>query len=142
MISPFGGPSRAALVRGLDIFALKPSQYLSQNEIDVANMVRVGTSNIRNQQKLVWPACFVVARAYLDQLERTNGLASEKLSAIRGDLDKADHMGAAEQHSALQKLAKQADGDAKGAQDPDRVRRLAATIKNLATSASARAGIE
>ena len=88
--------------------------------------------NPTDQPKLVWPATFVVARAYLDQLERGQGLASDKLSAIRGGLDAAEHMDGAQQHSALQKLAREADGAAKGAADPDRVRWLAGTIKDMA----------
>jgi hypothetical protein len=35
---------------------------------------------------------------------------------------------------ALEKLAKRVDGDAKGAQDGERVRWLAASIRTLATS--------
>src|SRR5262249_10939693 len=75
------------IARGLDIFALKPSQYLSQNEIDAAALVKIATSNPSDQPKVTWPAAFVVARAYLDQLERGSGLAGDRIAAIRGDLD-------------------------------------------------------
>ena len=121
------------IARGLDIFALKPSQYLSQDEIDAANLIKNTMSSPRDQVKLVWPASFVVARAYLDQLDRMHGLASDKLSAIRGSLDAAEHMNGAPQRGALQKLAKQTEADAKGAQDADRVHWLAGTLKDLAT---------
>ncbi len=119
------------IARGLDIFELKPSQYLSQNEIDAAKLVKIGTSNPSDQPKIVWPAAFVVARAYLDQLERGSGLASDRIAAIRGDLDNAEHLDGAKQKSALQKLAKRTEGDAKGAKDPERVQWLAGTIKEL-----------
>lgn len=119
------------IARGLDIFDLKPSQYLSQNEIDAAKLVKIGTSNPSDQPKIVWPAAFVVARAYLDQLERGSGLAGDRISAIRGDLDKAEQLNGAQQKSALQKLAKQTESDAKGAKDAERVRWLANTIKNI-----------
>ena len=122
------------IARGLDIFTLKPSQYLSQNEIDAASLVRIGTSNPSDQPKVTWPASFVVARAYLDQLERTKGLASDKISALRDGLDHAEHGDATQQRGALQKLARQAEGDAKGAQDPQRVQWLAGTIKDLANA--------
>ncbi len=121
------------IARGLDIFALKPSQYLTQNEIDAASQVRIGTSNPSDQPKVSWTPSFVVARAYLDQLERGKGLAADKISALRDDLDKAEHMDASAQRGALQKLGKQADGDAKGASDAERVRWLAGTIKELAS---------
>ncbi len=120
------------IARGLDVFALKPSQYLSQNEIAAAGLVKFTTSNPSDQQKLAWPAAFVVSRAYLDQLERTQGLSGDQISSIRGDLDKAEQMQGAQQKSALEKLAKRVDGDVKGAQDGDRVRMLAGSIKVLA----------
>jgi len=122
--------------RGLDVFNLKPSEYLTQNEIDAANQVHIDVFNPSDQPKLVWPASFAVARAYLDQLERGQGLASDKLSAIRGSLDAAEHMDAVQRRTALQKLAKQAEGDAKGAPDADRVHWLAGTIKDMATMKS------
>jgi len=120
------------IARGLDIFELQPSQYLSKNEIDAAKLVKIGTSNPSDQPKIVWPAAFVVARAYLDQLERMNGLGTDRITAIRGDLDKAEQMSGAQQKSALQKLAKQTEGDAKNAKDAERVRWLTSTIKGIA----------
>jgi hypothetical protein len=119
------------IARGLDIFELKASQYLSQNEIDAAKLVKIGTSNPSDQPKIVWPAAYVVARAYLDQLERTNGLAGDRITAIRADLDKAEHMSGAEQTGALGKLWKQTLADVKTAKDAERVRWLAGTIKGL-----------
>ena len=120
------------IARGLDIFELQPSQYLSKNEIDAAKLVKIGTSNPSDQPKIVWPAAFVVARAYLDQLERMNGLGADRITAIRGDLDKAEQMNGAQQKSALQKLAKQTEADAKNAKDAERVRWLTGTIKGIA----------
>jgi hypothetical protein len=120
------------IARGLDIFELQPSQYLSKNEIDAAKLVKIGTSNPSDQPKIVWPAAFPVARAYLDQLERMNGLATDRITAIRGDLDKAEQMNGAQQKSALQKLAKQTEADAKNAKDAERVRWLTGTIKGIA----------
>jgi hypothetical protein len=120
------------IARGLDIFELQPSQYLSKNEIDAAKLVKIGTSNPSDQPKIVWPAAFVVARAYLDQLERMNGLASDQIAAIRSDLDKAEQLNGAQQKSALQKLAKQTEADAKNAKDAERVHWLTGTIKGLA----------
>jgi hypothetical protein len=119
------------IARGLDVFELQPSQYLSKNEIDAAKLVQLGTSNPSDQPRIVWPAAFVVARAYLDQLERGSGLAADRLSAIRTDLDAAEHMDGPKQKSALQKLARQTEGDAKNAKDAERVKWLASEIKDL-----------
>src|SRR5579862_2197068 len=47
------------IARGLDVLALKPSEYLSQNEIDAAQAVRINTSNPSDQQRLVWTPSFV-----------------------------------------------------------------------------------
>ena len=128
------------IARGLDVFSLKPSQYLTQNEIDAAGLVKFSTSNPSDQQKLTWPAAFVVSRAYLDQLERMQGLPAEQISAIRGDLDKAEQMQGAQQKGALEKLAKRVDGNVKGAQDGDRVKMLASSIRALAGKGTANGG--
>ncbi len=62
-------------MRGLDILELTPSGFISQNEIDAAKSVRLEYLNTQGQPKLVWPATFALARAYLDQLERSQGLS-------------------------------------------------------------------
>jgi hypothetical protein len=122
------------IARGLDIFALKPSEFLTQNEIDAANSVHFDVANPSDQPKLVWTASFAVAHAYLDQLKRDNGMS--QMDQVAGDLDKAQQMQGAEQRAALTKLAKQVDGDAKGASDPARVHMLASTIRDLAKAQS------
>jgi hypothetical protein len=78
------------IARGLDIFELTPSAHLSQNEIDAAKTVRFDRFNVQGQRRFVWPATFALARAYLDQLERSKGLASEDISAARDALAKAE----------------------------------------------------
>jgi hypothetical protein len=60
------------IARGLDIFELVPSAYLSQNEIDAANTVRLEEFNAQGQPRFdLWPPSFALARAYVDQLERS-----------------------------------------------------------------------
>ena len=61
------------IARGIDVFRLLPSDYLSQNEIDAATLVRREEFNAQQQPKVTWPATAVVARAYVDQLNRTQG---------------------------------------------------------------------
>jgi hypothetical protein len=124
------------IVRGLDVLELKPSANLTQNEIDAAKLVRMDNFNPQLQSKLVWPASFVVARAYLDQLGRNHGLARTRATRVARDLRKAEKLTGAKQQAALTKLAAQLDRDAKGAADPARVRALRAAVSGLAESAS------
>jgi hypothetical protein len=118
--------------RGLDVFQLKPSEHLSQNEIDAAKLVQVDRFNPQLQQKLVWPASFVVARAYLDQLQRNNGIRPARSAAIARDLDRAERLQGARRRAALAQLATQLERDAQGAGDAARVRALAAAVRKLA----------
>ena len=62
------------IARGLDIFELTPSGFISQNEIDAAKTVHLDYLNTQGQPKFVWPPTFALARAYVDQLERSQGL--------------------------------------------------------------------
>ena len=71
------------MARGLDVFKLLPSEYLSENEIEAATLVRPGVFNAQQQIKVVWPAASPVARAYLDQLARTHGIKPERAAAIK-----------------------------------------------------------
>ena len=118
--------------RGLDVFALTPSVHLTQNEIDAAKLVRMERFNPQHQTKIVWPASFVVARAYLDQLVRNEGLPAARTSAIARELDRAEGLAGAEQRTALTALAARLDGDAQGTRDAARVRALAAAVRKLA----------
>jgi len=118
--------------RGLDIFELKPSESLSQNEIDAAKLVHVDFLNVQNQQKVVWPASFSVPRAYVDQLARDNGVSSERIAAITRDLTRAEGLKGTAQRDALNRLATQLDQDAKTASDGTRVRALAGSVRDLA----------
>ncbi|MEQ1911395.1 MAG: hypothetical protein ABMA15_21435 [Vicinamibacterales bacterium] len=80
------------IARGLDIFKLKPSEFLSQNEITAAMLAHTDTFNPQEQMRVSWPATAVVGRAYLDQLARSNGLPTARASAVRSALDRADNM--------------------------------------------------
>ncbi len=80
------------IARGLDIFKLKPSEFLSQNEITAATLAHVDTFNPQEQMRVSWPATAVIGRAYLDQLARSNALPTGRASAVRSALDRADNM--------------------------------------------------
>ena len=117
--------------RGLDIFALQPSAWLSQNEIDAAKLVHVDYLNVQDQQQIVWPVSFVVARAYLDQLERSKGLSAAELGATRSSLARAEKLAGRARRTALTQLAARVTNDAAKSSDGSKVRLLAEEIARL-----------
>ena len=122
------------ITRGLDIFELTPSAFISQNEIDAAKTVRFDYFNTQGQQQFVWPPTFALARAYVDQLERSNGLAPSRISAVREELSEAERASADKRRDELSELAVKLDGDANSSTDASKVRALAAAVRSLAVS--------
>ena len=120
------------IARGLDILDLQPSALLSQSEIDAAKLVHFDQLNVQDQPRLVWPASFVVARAYLDQLSRSGGLAAARVTAVRSELGGAERRAGKSRRDALTRLATQLDRDAASAADQAKVRTLAAEVRELA----------
>ncbi len=118
--------------RGLDIFELTPSPAMTQNEIDAAKTVKLEYLNAQGQPKHVWPASYPLARAYLDQLERTGGLSGSRISAIRQSLASAEKASGSARSSALSQLASQVGSDASRSSDAAKVRLLAGAVKDLA----------
>jgi hypothetical protein len=94
------------IARGLDIFELSPSELLTQNEIDAAKTVRVTELNVQNQQRIVWPAKLVVAKAYLDQLERSQALPADQITAVRSAIQTAESSRLSKGRAKLQSLAR------------------------------------
>jgi hypothetical protein len=125
------------IARGIDMFRLKPSEYLTQNEIDAAVQVRTEELNTQQQKKVAWPASSAVARAYVDQLIRSKAMDQSRSRAVHTALERAD--GARGGQSAtvaaqLETLASQLDADAGSAsgRDGSRFRSLAANLRERA----------
>ena len=78
------------IARGLDVFRLLPSEHLPQNEIDAALLVVQDEFNPQSQPQLTWPAEFVVARAYVDQLERSTALTADQSTTLHDMLSRAE----------------------------------------------------
>ena len=79
------------IARGLDVFALTPSRFLSESEIAAA--VRAdggGVFNPQQQFPVQWPAEPVVARAYLDQLERDGELSESLIVQLAEVIDRSE----------------------------------------------------
>ncbi len=120
------------IARGLDIFDLLPSQYLSANEIAAAKQVRFDEFNAQNQPRIEWPATFEVARAYVDQLERSNGLPAPRIAAVRQALGAAERQSGSARRTGLTRLATELERDATGSSDQARVRALAGVTRGIA----------
>ena len=121
------------IARGLDIFELLPSDHISRNELDAARTVRFDYLNTQEQPRMVWPPSFALARAYLDQLERSAGLASARIVAMRSELARAERLSGRPRAEALTRLATQLEGEPGGG-DPARVRLLADGLRSLAAA--------
>ena len=120
------------IARGLDILELQPSEFISQNEIDAAKLVHFDFLNAQDQPKLVWPASFAVARAYVDQLARSAGFAHESVLVTRDALARAEGLAGQARRDVLHKLVVQLNRDAQGSADPSKMRLLVAAVTDLA----------
>jgi hypothetical protein len=119
------------ITRGLDVFELVPNALLTQNEIDAAKTAHLDYLNVQDQPHYTWPASFALARAYVDQLERSTGLSADRVTSTRQALDGAEKASGSARRSALTKLATQLDGDAKTSSDAAKVRALSAALRSL-----------
>jgi hypothetical protein len=122
------------IARGLDVLELTPTKLLTQNEIDAAKTVRVPELNVQNQQKIEWPAQLVVAKAYVDQLSRSQTLPANRIAALQKAIQSAESS-----HMSQSKLAKlkgmarsleKRSAIAKGPADSARLHALAEILKN------------
>lgn len=118
------------IARGLDIFELTPTANLSQNEIDAAKSVHVAALNVQNQERFEWSRGLVIAKAYVDQLERSQALPAGEITTLRDAIAKAEtsksERGKLKSHAAsLEKGA----GTAKSSADAARMRSLAEILK-------------
>jgi hypothetical protein len=120
--------------RGLDVLELQPSAFLTANELEAARTVRLEYFNAQEQQRFVWPPSFALARAYLDQLQRSGGLPAERLGAVRGELARAEGLSGQARRDALSQLAGQLDQDAGRSGDQARARLLAGAVRELAAT--------
>jgi hypothetical protein len=124
------------IARGLDIFELTPTQYLTQNEIDAAKAVRVAELNVQNQQRIEWPRQLVVAKAYVDQLERSQALPSDQIAALRQAIQSAEssrlNRSDVEKLKSLAPSLEKSAGQSKSAADSARLQALAEILKRPA----------
>jgi hypothetical protein len=122
------------IARGLDVFQLTPTKFLTQNEIDAAKTVQVAELNVQNQQKLEWPAKLIVAKAYLDQLARSQALPADQIKQLEKAIKSAEKSHMSNKNVAkLQAMAPsvaESSATAKTPADSTRLRALAEVLKH------------
>ena len=121
------------IARGVDVFRLTPSKFLTQEEIDASNQVHFDILNVQSQPKIVWPQNLIVGKAYVAQLERSGALSEQRIASLKSAIAKVERPGASRKDSADLKamgdtLNKDA-GKAKSASDETRMRALAAILR-------------
>ena len=120
------------IARGLDVFDLTPTKFLTQNEIDAAKTVHVSELNVQNQQKIEWPANLVVAKAYLDQLTRSQALSADQIANLQKAIKNAESSHLSKGKVAkLQGMAPSLEKDAATAKTPADAARLHALAEIL-----------
>jgi hypothetical protein len=117
------------IARGLDIFELTPTEHLTQNEIDAAKAVRVAALNVQNQEKFEWPRKLVVAKAYVDQLERSQALPADRIATLRQAIQKAESSRQLGKLKSLAPSLEKSAGEAKSPSDSARLQALADILK-------------
>ena len=126
------------IARGLDVFALVPSEYLSVNEVVAALLAdQGGRFNAQQQFRVTWPAEPVIARAYIDQLERSEALSDAQVADFSAVLDRsASQLDARAPDEALaaelESLAAAVDDDSGDAITIRRRAGLAETLSGIA----------
>ncbi|WP_439107930.1 LVIVD repeat-containing protein, partial [Congregibacter sp.] len=126
------------IVRGLDVFDLVASDHLSENEIAAAKLADQGALfNPQQQFRVSWPAEPTVALAYLDQLDRDNGLSSDMQQALRDALSRAQTAMSSEKRDRslareLNKMAKNLGSSDIPADHARRVDDLSQTLQGIA----------
>jgi hypothetical protein len=129
------------IARGIDVFRLKASEFLSQNEIAAAALAETNEFNAQDQRRIIWPAASVVSLAYIDQLNRSKAIRPERAKAVSDALGRADRIRSVRDRNAavvakeLEALATQLEADAAAAagRDAVRFRSLAGTIRERGT---------
>ncbi|MBV8631311.1 MAG: hypothetical protein JOZ83_10330 [Silvibacterium sp.] len=121
------------IARGLDVFKLGPTKNLTQNEIDAANVVQFKELNVQNQPKITWPNQLVVAKAYIDQLQRSQGLSAKQISGLSKAIAHAEKSHLAKKDvtklSAMAASVESASSSAKTPADANRLHALAQILQ-------------
>lgn len=122
------------IARGLDIFTLEASPYLTENEIAAAKTVQLEYLNAQGQPKFSWPSTFALSQAYVDQLARDKGLNDAGLTLVRQGLANAENASPKMKSKVLNELATKVDALAPASNNSDKVKKLASIMRDLASN--------
>ena len=126
----------AEIARGIDVFRLLPTEYLSEAEIRAAELVQRESFNAQLQPRFTWPPAVPVARAYLEQMLRAHRILHERAEEVSATLDMVEAGDASP--AQLRALATKVDGDADAIRagtlggDAERMSKLAQVLRGLA----------
>jgi len=121
------------IARGLDVLRLTPSEFLTADEIEAASLIRMDEFNPQEQPRFEWPVHPAVARALLQQLERSGVVTAERRASLFAGIEGRDA-------GALTAAATDLEGRAAGAASADarRLRMLGQQLRALAGDADDR----
>lgn len=122
------------IARGLDIFTLEASPYLTENEIAAAKTVELEYLNAQGQPKFSWPSTFALSQAYVDQLARDKGLNDAGLTLVRQGLANAENASPKMKTKVLNELATKVDALAPASNNSEKVKKLASIMRDLASN--------
>jgi len=114
--------------------------FFDRGPLDAAAVVRWEEFNSQQQPKVTWPATAVVAKAYIDQLNRTQAIQPGRARAVVEAMERAEGIrsprdrGASAAVEQLDGLVAQLESDANAASGADKKRlvALADTLKGRA----------
>lgn len=78
----------AEIARGLDVYKLTPNKFMTANELAAADQIHMDLYNAQLASKTVYPKTFITAKAYVDQLVRSNALTQDKATVLFAAMDK------------------------------------------------------
>ena len=124
--------------RGLDVFTLVESEFLTANEIAAAGLADQGEAfNPQQQTPVTWPDHPVVALAYVDQMVRGDALTAEQAGALSDALQQAvAPIEAGAQDQSLASTLRALSGELPGAGDGSHPARLRGVIEGVADALS------
>ncbi|MCC5913626.1 MAG: hypothetical protein JJU46_04555 [Balneolaceae bacterium] len=129
-----GSLINSEIARGLDIFELVASEFITENELEAMHTVRMDYFNPQGQPMYRWPASFPLAKAYLDQLERDREMDFAAINTIRRNIQEAEQTNGADRQRMLTELAAELENHAGSSTNGDKVMKIAETLRDLAAS--------
>ncbi len=78
------------IARGLDVFDLVPSEYISEAEIAAAKEITVDQLNVQGQRQFSWGPSANVVGAFRDQAIRADAIGSAEVLRVNAFLTQAD----------------------------------------------------